>query len=62
MNLNFGDTLGKAGEAFKASKGADVTKYWAKAVEIAKKYQGFLSTLPKNRGDGASIMPQECIR
>jgi hypothetical protein len=52
MNLNFGDTLGKAADAFKAKKGDDVKKYCGKAVEIAEKYQGFLSTLPKNRGDG----------
>lgn len=52
MNLNFGDTLGKAGDAFKANKGDDVKKYCAKAVEIAEKYKGFLSTLPQNRGDG----------
>ena len=52
MNLNFGDTLGKAGDAFKANKGADVTKYCAKAVETAEKYQALLASLPKNRGDG----------
>ena len=52
MNLNFGDTLAiaKAGDALKAKKDADVTKYCAKAVEIAEKYKGFLATLPKNRG------------
>jgi hypothetical protein len=52
MNLNFGDTLGKAGDAFKANKGADLTKYCAKAVETAEKYQALLATLPKSRGDG----------
>jgi hypothetical protein len=52
MTLNFGDTLGKAGDSFKANKGDDVKKYCAKAVEIAEKYHGFLSTLPKDRGDG----------
>jgi hypothetical protein len=52
MNLNFGDTLGKAGDAFKANKGDDVKKYSGKAVEIAEKYRGFLASLPKNRGDG----------
>jgi hypothetical protein len=52
MNLNFGDTLGKAGDAFKANKGDDVSKYAGKALETAEKYQALLASLPKNRGDG----------
>ena len=52
MNLNFGDTLGKAGDAFKANKGDDVAKYCKRAVQIAETYQGFLKTMPKNIGDG----------
>src|ERR1700722_11422414 len=38
MNLNFGDTLGKAGDAFKANKGDDVAKYCKRAVQIAETY------------------------
>jgi hypothetical protein len=52
MNMNFGDTLGKAGDAFKAKKDADVKKYAGRALQIAEAYKKLLASLPKNRGDG----------
>lgn len=52
MTLNFGDTLGKAGDAFKAKKDADTKKYSTKAHQIAGEYKKLLASLPKNRGDG----------